>query len=56
MKDGATIAPPPVPELQRVAEKSRPGKRGKTRKANLRQSSAQTKTRTVKISPVNKTG
>ena len=55
MKDGAATAPPPVPELQRVEEKSQAGKR-KAREAGLRQTSGQPVIRAVKISPVNKTG
>ena len=55
MKDGAAIAPPPVPELKRVAEKSQTEKR-KARDADLRPTSGHPVIRAVKISPVNKTG
>ena len=55
MKDGTAIAPPPVPELKRVPEKSQARKR-KARQADLRQTSGQAAIRAVEISPVNKTG
>ena len=55
MKDGAATAPPPVPELKRVAEKSQTGKR-KARDADLHPTSGQPVIRVMKISPVNKTG
>ena len=49
MKHGAAIAPPPIPELQRVAEKSQTEKR-KAREADPRQTSRQAVIRAVKIS------